>query len=229
MHDGLVTEEHDGSVGDDTHHVSRQSTVQSCNTLLLEDQLEGLLKSSVLDGLVSNGDLAKSCPEHLVGICDSRSNEFGCPSCSKEVSPFLDILSAHNVSLGRVVQLAPLGQGRLELFVDHPLNRTLGDAQVGSAQSSVHSTDALGPDDLDHAIKAVLVLSDTFHLKLHPGLDQPDRVGRGGRNNSSSRCRRKVDKCRLLASVKVSVELFAVSICREVDSPTRIMMSGYSC
>jgi hypothetical protein len=54
-------------VGDDSHHVSRQTTVKTSNSFLGDDELEGLKKAGISRDAVNDG-LTETSSEDLLGF-----------------------------------------------------------------------------------------------------------------------------------------------------------------
>lgn len=74
-----------------------------------------------------------------------------------------------------------------ERFVDHEVDHRLRDAEVAGGDALVEASDALRGVNPLHALR-----HGHFGLgvvvQLEAGLDEPDRIGEGGRYESGTRC-----------------------------------------
>ena len=108
----------------------------------------------------------------------------------------------------------------LHLFVQDPLDGSLGHPQIRCGQTLVQGTEALVGDDLAETIPGIGVNSVVALLQLHAGFDEPDGVGCGGSGDSSRGSGRQVHQGAFLSTVPVGEDVLGLSVGGEVYGPT---------
>lgn len=229
----LVHGKHDGRAGHGAQQVRRQASVETHEALLLPDELEALHETRVLElAPVCDGCLSQARARHLVRVGQDGRDKLGHARGAKVARPLDRAVPRRLGAPAALNLLLPAREVRLELLVQHPVQRRLGDAQVARAHALVHAADALLAHNLPHAVVAVAVSS--AHLgaaagplrdvlvELHARLDHPDGVRGRRRRDARHAGGQHVHPRRLLAVVPaLGEDALAVAVDVKVDGARR--------
>ena len=206
-----------------------QPAIQRWHSFLPEHSGKAIDKTRVLDPPRRiHGRLPKPRPNDFVRIRDQSGHELGTPSSGEFARP----LDRPVPESGRAAGEGQLGfafrQGAFGLFVEHPLQRRLADAEVGGAEAAVEPSHALGAHGLAHAVPGVAVAAAlatgarVLLVELEARFHEPDRVGGCAGYYSCRRGGEEVNGgCFLPVEEEVAVDSFAVPVGPEVDRASR--------